>query len=299
MLDLAFDRARRGCTISLTYTAQLTAAVAPGDLITNLLVLSYTSLPGTNGTPANPTGSTTPGVPGAADGERIGTGVAPNTYRGTDTATVTVFSTPVKSIIDTSEAHTGLVSAVERLAIGEIVRYRLVYRIAEGMAANFRLEDDLLAGLLFLDDNTAMAALVSNDPVGGLTSSTLAGVGLIVAGNETNVAGSRPTFVLPDSAVSSNATDPNADAYVSGAGTNVFFWFGDLTNADRDLDQEFVVVEFNALVENIAGNQAYNNVAGVPSTPATTLGNRYRRASAPGARPGPLGVVERRGSSSR
>ncbi len=211
-------------------------------------------------------------MPGAADGERIGTGVAPNTYRGTDTATVTVFSTPVKSIIDTSEAHTGLVSGVERLAIGEIVRYRLVYRIAEGMAANFRLEDDLPAGLLFLDDNTAMAALVSNGA--GLSSSTLAGAGLIVSGNETTVAGIRPTFVLPDNAVSSDATNPNLDAYVAGAGTNVFFWFGDLTNADRDVDQEFIVVEFNALVENIVGNQAYNNVTGA-STPVT-LGNRYR-----------------------
>lgn len=273
-LDLTFDRLRRGCTVTLTHTALLTAAVAPGQTIVNTLVLTYTSLPGTNGTPANPTGSTTPGTPGAADGERIGTGLAPNTYRATDTATVTVFSTPVKSIIDTSEAHTGLVAGQERLAIGEIVRYRLVYRIAEGTATNFRLEDDLPIGLLFLDDNTAMAALVANDPAGGLTSSTLAGPGLIVSGNETTVAGIRPTFVLPDNAVSSSATNANADTYVSGAGTNVFLWFGDLTNADRDTDQEFVVVEFNALVENIAGNQAYNNVTGA-STPVT-LGNRYR-----------------------
>ncbi len=284
MLDLTFDRVRRGCTVSLTYTAELTAAVSPGTTIVNTIVLTYTSLPGTNGTTPNPTGSTTPGVPGAADGERIGTGVAPNTYRGTDTATVTVFSTPVKSIIDTSEAHTGVVTGLERLAIGEIVRYRLVYRIAEGMAANFRLEDDLPAGLLFLDDNTAMAALVSNGA--GLSSSTLAGAGLIVSGNETTVAGIRPTFVLPDNAVSSDATNPNLDTYVAGAGTNVFFWFGDLTNADRDVDQEFIVVEFNALVENIVGNQAYNNVTGA-STPVT-LGNRYRTRIGAGA--GTLGI---------
>ena len=281
MLDLTFDRVRRGCTISLTYTAELTAAVSPGTTIINTMVLTYTSLPGTNGTTPNPTGSTTPGVPGAVDGERIGTGVAPNTYRGTDTATVTVFSTPVKSIIDTSEAHTGLVSGAERLAIGEIVRYRLVYRISEGVAANFRLEDDLPAGLLFLDDNTAMAALVSDDV--GLSSSTLSGAGLIVAGNELTVGTIRPTFVLPDNAASSDATNPNLDTYVAGAGTNVFFWFGDLTNADRDVDQEFIVVEFNALVENIVGNQAYNNVTGVLVPTPTSLRNRYRTRIGAGA----------------
>ena len=284
ILDLTFDRVRRNCQVSLTYTAELTAAVSPGTSIINTIVLTYTSLPGTNGTTPNPTGSTTPGVPGAVDGERIGTGVAPNTYRGTDTATVTVFSTPVKSIIDSSEAHTGLVSGAERLAIGEIVRYRLVYRIAEGVAANFRLEDDLPAGLLFLDDNTAMAALASNGA--GLSSSTLAGAGLIVAGNETTIAGIRPTFVLPDNAVSSDAINPNLDTYVAGAGTNVFFWFGDVTNADRDVDQEFIVVEFNALVENIAGNQAYNNVTGALAP--VTLGNRYRTRIGAGA--GTLGI---------
>ena len=286
MLDLTFDRVRRGCTVSLTYTAELTAAVSPGTTIVNTIVLTYTSLPGTNGTTPNPTGSTTPGVPGAADGERIGTGVAPNTYRGTDTATVTVFSTPVKSIIDTSETHTGLVTGLERLAIGEIVRYRLVYRIAEGVAANFRLEDDLPAGLLFLDDNTAMAALVSNGA--GLSSSTLAGPGLIVSGNETTIAGIRPTFVLPDNAVSSDATNANLDNYVAAAGTNVFFWFGDLTNADRDVDQEFIVVEFNALVENIVGNQGYNNVTGAVVPTPTLLGNRYRTRIGAGA--GTLGT---------
>ncbi len=69
---------------------------------------------------------------------------------------------------------------------------------------------------------------------------------------------------------------------LSARGTNVFFWFGDLTNADRDVDQEFVVVEFNALVENIAGNQAYNNVTGALARPVT-LTNRFRTRIGAGA----------------
>ena len=80
---------------------------------------------------------------------------------------------------------------------------------------------------------------------------------------------------------------PTSTPTLPARGTNVFFWFGDLTNADRDVDQEFIVVEFNALVENIVGNQAYNNVTGLPSTPIT-LGNRYRTRIGAGA--GTLGT---------
>jgi LPXTG-site transpeptidase (sortase) family protein len=261
LLDLTIDRVRRACAVTLTYTAELAPGVFPGQLITNTFVLTYTSLPGTNGTPGNPTGSTTPGAPGAADGERTGSGVSPNTYRGSDTATVTVLSTPVKSIVSTSEAHTGFAAGFERLAIGEIVRYRLQFPLPEGVATNLQFRDLLPAGMQFLDDNTAMVVFVSNGA--GITSSTLAGPGLNVAGNEATIAGIHPTFVLPDLAVSNSATVEN-DTY--GDGTDPFFKFGNITNNDRDADTEFVVVEFNAILRNVAGNQGYNNATGAAVT---------------------------------
>ena len=271
MLDLAFDRLRIGCTVTLTYTAELAATVSPGQLITNTVALTYTSLPGTNGTTPNPTGSGTPGVPGNSDGERIGTGVSPNTYRATDTAVVTVTSVPVKTIVTTSEAHTGFSSGFERLTIGEIVRYRLQMPLPEGTAVNLQLSDVLPAGLQFLNDDTAMAVFVSNGP--GITSSTLSGPpvppGLIVSGNETTIAGIQPTYVLPGSAVS----DPGGtDVY--GDGTDPYFSLGTVTNDDRDMDVEYIVVEFNAVVRNVAGNQGYNNATGAAIT--TTSANSFQ-----------------------
>ena len=169
-----------------------------------------------------------------------------------DTASV-IFAAPSlsKSIDATSETSTGVVSGTERVAIGEVVRFRLVTRIPEGSATNLRLLDNLPAGLQFLNDGTARVALVSST-AGNLTSSTLTGAGLAVAGDETTVAGIDPTFTLPAGAISGAPF---------GNGTDPVFLLGNTTNDDRDANGEFVVVEFNALVLNsVAGsNDAGDN----------------------------------------
>ena len=169
---------------------------------------------------------------------------------------------PSKTITQTSEAHTSIVAGTERVAIGEIVRYRLKTRLPEGSLPNLQLVDALPAGLLFLNDGTAKVALICNGAC--ITSSLLSGTGLVISGNETTVDTLLPTFVL-------------TSTHISGApfndGTDPTFNLGDLTNNDNDADQEFVVVEFNALVDNIVGNQAFNNATGVAS--ATTLTNTF------------------------
>jgi fimbrial isopeptide formation D2 family protein/uncharacterized repeat protein (TIGR01451 family) len=96
-----------------------------------------------------------------------------------------------------------------------------------------------------LNDGTAMVAFVSNG--GGITSSSLSGLGLSVSGNELTLSTIVPSFPLPLAAVT-------GAPFVSG--TDPTFNFGTLVNSDSDPDQEFVLLEFNALVENIATNQA-------------------------------------------
>jgi len=260
-----------GSTSVFTFDVTLDASVSPGQVITNSATLTWTDLPGDESTPRslhNPASVERTGIGGVNDYITIGEG------------SVSITGSPTKSIVSTSESHTGFVSGYERVVIGEIVRYRLVYQIAEGTALNFRLQDDLLAGLRFIDDGTAMATLVSNDA--GIVSSDfdpLTNPSLYVTGNEANVGAIVPTFALPDAAVSSSPTDPNADIYNSGS--DVYFWFGDLVNNDRDIDQEFVVVEFNALIENAFGSQAYDNASGATSTSALT--NRFRSRVGSGA----------------
>ncbi len=172
----------------------------------------------------------------------------------TDSAQVTV-AVPLqsKAIDSTSEDHTGLVSGIDRVAIGEIVRYRLTTQLPEGQSPDFRLQDQLPNGLQFLDDGTATLALVATG-AGGVTSSDPTLAAASVAGDSLW----NPTFVLPATSITNgpftNGRDP-------------IFALGTLTNHERDADAEFVIVEFNALVLNSA---SASNDAG------DTRNNRYR-----------------------
>ncbi len=128
---------------------------------------------------------------------------------------VQLINPPVKSIAATSESHTGGAD----LAIGEIVRYRLVVPIPEGIMPNFTITDTLPAGLQFLNDGTAATSFTGTN----VTSTTF-------------TIGGGPF----------------------GDGTDPVFSFGTLTNGDADPDEEDVVVEFNALVLNVSGNNNGN-----------------------------------------
>ena len=175
-----------------------------------------------------------------------------------DTATIdTPTLVGTKSIVATSEAHTGVVSGVERVTIGEIIRYRLVTELPEVTVENLILLDFLPAGLQFLDDGTSTVAFVHNG--GGITSTDIGtlsvnvGAGASVVGNETNLGGVTPSYTLGDNNIGSTiSVNSNTDNFNSG--TNVFFKLGSVTNADNDADKEFVVVEFNALVLNADGS---------------------------------------------
>lgn len=74
-----------------------------------------------------------------------------------DTATVTTAQPKAsKSIVTTSEsfsseAGTGTNTSPRQVAIGEIVRYRLLATVPEGSSPNMILRDNLPAGLIFLD----------------------------------------------------------------------------------------------------------------------------------------------------
>ena len=162
-----------------------------------------------------------------------------NDYSASDSTTVSVdCPTLEKSIVATSEAST----TGNNVAIGEIVRYRLLTTLPEGTAPNFQIHDFLPVGMQFLNDGTAKVSLVSD---AGFTS------GLIGA-NQTLLA-PPPTYVLLNNAVSTSATI-NDDTY--GDGTDVFFKLGTLVNNDNDANAEYVVLEFNALVLNKIANQA-------------------------------------------
>ncbi|MFQ3662562.1 MAG: isopeptide-forming domain-containing fimbrial protein [Chloroflexaceae bacterium] len=258
-VEVTVDRVPPGGTVQVTYSVTVSTSVSPGQNITNTAQVTYTSLPGPNGTTGNETGSVTPGASGSPTGERDGSGGG-NDYAGSASAMLTVITpAPTKSIVTTSEAHTPETGTQRQVAIGEIVRFRLAVSLAEGTATNFQLRDNLPNGLTFLNDGTARVAFVANG--GGISSSTITTAlpdcaGLNVTGNDATLAAlpsSSVTCPLPASAISPatfvTSTDPT-------------FSLGALINNDSDADSEFVVVELNALVDNSTASGFDGNDAG-------------------------------------
>ncbi|HRF49735.1 MAG TPA: isopeptide-forming domain-containing fimbrial protein [Anaerolineales bacterium] len=229
-----------GANATLTYAAVLDN-ITLGTAINNTAAAVYTSLPG-SGTTGNATGSNTPGASGADNGERTGAGGI-NDYRTTDPASITAPSSLVKSIVSTSEDATGGTYG----AIGEVVRFRIVTGLPESTVPNFQLRDNLPTGLTFLDDGTTRVAFICDGAPGCATSTTL-GTAPTLEGSAVTA----PTYVLGSSNITGGPFNDGVDPT---------FNLGTLFNSNDDANAEYVVLEFNALVSNIAGNTNNTNRA--------------------------------------
>lgn len=144
-----------------------------------------------------------------------------------------------KSIVSTSEAHTTAVGGIERVAVGEIVRYQVQVALPEGSLTGLQVHDVLPPGLTFIDDGTATVSFIS-DGVGITSSAVTSGV-------------------LGDSAISGSSGSEN-DAFTTGR--DVYFKLGDIDNNDRDTNIEYAVIEFNVLVDNNNASDSSRNDAG-------------------------------------
>ncbi|MEI7688420.1 MAG: hypothetical protein WCL32_25715, partial [Planctomycetota bacterium] len=144
--------------------------------------------------------------------------------------------------------------------------------LAEGASPDFQVEDLLPAGMRFVNDGTARYAFISTGGNGIASAGATNITGLGTAGG---VAGSNAALValtsaqvngvLNDNNIATDATGTGTgDPALYASGAPVFFRLGNLTNSNNDADNEYVVIEFNALVENIPANTA-----------GTSLGNSF------------------------
>jgi uncharacterized repeat protein (TIGR01451 family)/fimbrial isopeptide formation D2 family protein len=231
-----------GATATITYTAKLDDTVQSGASFKNTATILWTSLPGDYHTPETKLSSFNDNST-ERTGVKTDPGGAANDYEDDANATVNVPQpAPVKTLVSTSEAGTSD-TPTPYVAVGEVARFRVSVVIPEGQNPNVTITDTLPAGLSFLNDNTATIAFVTNYSGGGMTSSAsgLSGVGLdglAVSGDGTW--SGHPTFTFPSGQISGSLGD----------GGSPTFNLGTLTNADRDLDTEAVVIEFNVLVDN-------------------------------------------------
>lgn len=180
-----------------------------------------------------------------------------------DTVSEKYLAETTTGAIKTSEAHTGDPGdGVQRVAIGEIVRYRLKVLIPEGTSSNFQVQDYLPPGMTFKDDGTAVVIFLSNDPAGGITSSPFGSIPGITDSDcfltpYNSADASTPEIPGPPNACahladfnvgSSSSTSLDPDSYPTDG--DVFIKLGTLRNNDSDGDNEYVVIEFTAQIDN-------------------------------------------------
>ncbi len=176
-----------GTTSTLTLQATLTGAVIPGTTITNTATTDWTGLP----TDVTTSQSTLNTLAVERTGNVANPGGAANNYVDTGVANVAVTTpAPVKSIVSTSEAHTvngsGTVIDPTRVAVGEVIRYRLQTTLPEGTIPNLRLIDTLPNGLSLLDLAQVRVSFSADNDI-------TEAVDLAGADNDAVA----PTFVLP------------------------------------------------------------------------------------------------------
>ncbi|MEZ5738201.1 MAG: VCBS domain-containing protein [Burkholderiaceae bacterium] len=230
-------------TITVTFQATVDNTVIVGQTLDHTATATWTSLPG-------PATNLSPYV-ASGDTERSGAGGVDD-YVASDTAPVAIDAvTPELFVVNTSEA-----SSVTRLVPGEVVRYRAVLQIPEGSSPGTEVRPSLPAGLRYVNDGSTTIAFVANDGGTGIDSSTLIGVSLDQIGGSTtapDIAGITPVLALDPSAITDAGGSPLAAGPLA-SGADPVFRLGNLVNSDTDADREFVIIEFNAIVENEAGS---------------------------------------------
>ncbi len=218
-VDVTLNQLGAGDTVVIRITGTVNATAAVSHEIENVAAVVYSTLPN--------------GQPGEA-GERTYGNDPLNPIVSNVVAFTMPATTTVKTLVGTSEAHT----VGSDVAIGEIVRYRIVVTVPQGTAKNLTIVDVLPAGLEFVNDGTATLQFVAD-------SVFTAGGALTDAHNQ--------AIFLPAGAI-------------AVTGQTIAFGLGDVVNHDNDANIEQVIIEFSARVLNVAGNFA----GGTPANNATT-----------------------------
>lgn len=231
-LDVTIPSLAPDASVTIEYTADLATSVTPDEIIINTAEVTYTSLPGEQGT-----GDATPGNSGDEDGERNGSQSGENDYVDVATADVTVDQIqPEKRISATSADHTDNDSLPNDgssdvpVAIGEVVTFQLVVTVPESTSDDVTMFDSLVSGLDYVPDS----ALVYTNSATSMNFADISGA-------------------VPNSAPGVPLQSGTEAVYDAGTRT-LTINLGDITNFDDDENAEQVIVTFEAVVVDDAVN---------------------------------------------
>ncbi len=239
-LDLRTDH-----SITLTIGGTVGATAADLANLTSEARVDWTSL--------DDTSSSNDSERTGANGE-LGDGSL-NDYRQIDIQAIPIAQTLQVSRVgglDSTAAADPTGDTREDVAVGEIIRYRVVALLPEGTTDNYQLTIQVDEGLTILPEtaNQIRMAFIANGD--GLTSNLNTGADSVEGNGQSPEAG----YIQSDlSGEPTGVLDP-ARYTISGDGRTLTIDLGTITNDDNDLDKEGISLEFNVRVDNVSTNQA-------------------------------------------
>ncbi|WP_110640815.1 VCBS domain-containing protein [Salinicola sp. CPA57] len=242
-IDLA-----NGESIVVTLTGTVAATAADVTSLTSTAEVQWTSLDNDSESPANAAGERT-GVDGS-----LNSGVL-NDYQRSDTLTIPVAQALRVSRIgglDDTAAADPTSGPSEDVAVGEIIRYRVVALIPEGSIDNYQLTIQVEEGLTIPPEtaNQILIAFIANQSE--LSSDLETGANSIDGNDRSVEAGN-----IPEDLDNGPTGVLNSDRYtISTDGRILTIDLGTLINGDNDADKEGLSLEFNVRVANVASNIA-------------------------------------------
>lgn len=154
------------------YRVSVDDTIQPLEELTNGIQITWTSL---DGNPGPDLGEVTVGTAGNADGERTGSGGAPNAYSASADTTLTTLNST--TLTKTKSGDTLPISApADGFRVGDVVTYALTMDVMEGTLNDFVVEDALPSGLVFLNTVSILPTDPDNEgfsytmPVAGTTA---------------------------------------------------------------------------------------------------------------------------------
>ena len=225
-LSVLFASLASGATVTVKYTATIQNTVTPLETLDSTASATWTSLPGTNGTTGNPTGSNTPGAPGSATGERtapVTPAYAPDNYIVSKDAPLTVLAPPSiqKVVASTSLPQT----TGSNVAVGEQVTYDVTFTLSEATYTTLSLTDALPAGLTYVSsDVVSIGGEISGSALVAGSGGTVSGSNVVfnfgngVVDNADNLSGPQHQIVVEVvAAVADTVGNTNGTVLTNGA----------------------------------------------------------------------------------
>jgi uncharacterized repeat protein (TIGR01451 family)/fimbrial isopeptide formation D2 family protein len=229
-IDVNVGTLPSGATATVSYEVLVSAATADGVVIANQAAVTRA-------------GSASP-VP-SDDNGNPGDGLNPTLTPISATPSGGVPNNLSKSLQGTSEPDP--FSTGSTVLVGEVARFRVAIGVPAGTTRQVTLRDILPAGLAYLPGSARLTRVFDT--------------GLVASANPGNINGasSGVPIALSDGAGMIVGAGP-------GGTTTLAVFLGDVINSDNDANAEQYALEYRAVTQNVAGNQAgttLNNAATV------------------------------------